>query len=397
PIGALAIAAWVADRKETVVAPLLCIISVALIVPRALVEGGRFIYNGRATYDATLEWLSPIVNLPLAMPSVHRDGGSVAIRDAAIWVAALAVVYVIARSVARKSAGARWAVTCWAAALAAMVASTLVWNFRDAPIVTPDRSKLAALADLRAWKTHTLHIVPLRRIAFGDFLALMSFEIALPVARINRVPAGEYDLILDAPAVPQLRLFVGRNDPPIESLPIDGRSDNSSGYRLRLPVSVQTLSLATAGSTPAPVTSMTVRPVALVSAASGRAAVRAARYGDARAFAFDEQVYLERDGFWVRGDADTAVVIDSNDAAMRGGLPLAVVAGPVATTITVSANGWRETLTLGAGETRHLTLPPSDNATWAVSLKSGAGFRPSQREPGNRDVRLLAAWISLLR
>ena len=38
-----------------------------------------------------------MVNLPLALPSVHRDGGSIAIRDGAVWLAALLAGGVAAR------------------------------------------------------------------------------------------------------------------------------------------------------------------------------------------------------------------------------------------------------------------------------------------------------------
>jgi hypothetical protein len=85
PLAALPIAVFFSGRSPkggaSVVALILLIVSMGLVVPRAMVESGRFIYNNRGSLDATLEWLSQSVDLPAAFPSVHRDGGAVAVRD----------------------------------------------------------------------------------------------------------------------------------------------------------------------------------------------------------------------------------------------------------------------------------------------------------------------------
>ncbi len=62
--------------------------------------------------------------------------------------------------------------------------------------------------------------------------------------------------------------------------------------------------------------------------------------------------------------------------------------------IELSVGDWRESLSLASGQRRDVTLPPSAAGVWRVTIRSGAGFRPSERDPGNRDVRLLAAWIT---
>jgi hypothetical protein len=73
-----------------------------------------------------------------------------------------------------------------------------------------------------------------------------------------------------------------------------------------------------------------------------------------------------------------------------------VTAGAAATTIGISAGGWSQSFSMTPGERREFVLPPLPDATaWVVAIHSGPGFRPFLREPGNPDVRLLAAWFEI--
>jgi hypothetical protein len=361
PLAVLPVAV-ASTRSWKMVTVLLLLVSVSLMAPRVLVEGGRFIFNNRAPLDATLEWLSQIVDLPLALPSVHRDGGSIAIRDGAVWLAMIAAAIGLA-SAGRRSVAACWTGGALALAIASMLAITVGWNFRGAVPLTADRSKLAALAAYRPqWQS-------------PNFLERVALQLPATV-RLNRVPAGEYEI---APAE-GAAVSVGRNDAPIE------RSSGGS-LRLRLPVAAQTLNLRADHP-------FTLRPIALTPPAATRHAIRAARYGPARAFFFDEWAYLEPDGFWTRANGLAEVVIDADQSVHATGLPISITAGAVETTVEVSTGSWREALSLSAGERRDVVLPPGASA-WPLRIRSGAGFRPSERDPGSRDVRMLAAWIAI--
>jgi hypothetical protein len=196
-----------------------------------------------------------------------------------------------------------------------------------------------------------------------------------PGQRLNRLGAGEYALT----AMPEpLALSVGRNDPPIES---------PSPDRIRIPVNLQTLNASAA---------FTLTPVSLAAPVHARNAIRATRYGRARAFFFDDWAYLERDGFWTRANGTTEVVIDSDDRHGALGLPITVTAGAVPTTLKIASQGRTQRITLTAGQKQQVFLPSTSDGVWRIRITSGAGFRPSEREPGNNDVRALAAWISLI-
>jgi hypothetical protein len=388
PLAALPIAAvWVGPARRWPALWLL-VISVGLIVPRAFVEGGRFIYNNRSGIDATVQWLASSVDLPLALPSVHRDGGAVAARDGLVWLMlAGGAAWLVAA--ARRAPAVKWTLLVSTSAAAVMASAAASWSLHASPVVAADRSKLAAAAAFRpAWHGLVFDVTGHRRLSAADFLGAMTLTIEAPTARLNRLPAGDYGLEPGGRGT-TLALAVGRNDAAFDSLTLDGTG------RLRLPVSLQTLHLAMSGALPDHAPPLVITPLAVRRPAADRYALRGARYGHARAFFFDDQAYPERDGFWTRAGGEAEVVLDTDDDARLSGLPLTVIAGAVDTTVDVAVGSWSQSIALAAGQKRELMLPPAEDRAWRVVIRSGAGFRPSEREPGNRDVRSLAAWIAI--
>jgi len=405
PLAALPIAvAW----KEAAKQPrrwfllMLLVASVALIAPRAFVESGRLIINTRGAIDGTLVWLSSIVDLPLALPSVHRDGGTDAISYAAAWVSLfVAAIFVAARTLRLRrfgeaGASAAWTVSALAFASAATLAVAIVGDSHGASIVTPERSRLAVLDAYRPAIHQTIVALDAsRQLTADEFLADMAITISAPAVRLNRVPAGEYAVETTSALVSgPLAMFVGRNDPPIEEPSLETMAAGGSQFRLRLPVAVQTLNVMARNDPGHGASWLSVRPLSVTAPPVGRNALRATRYGRARVFFFDDWAYLERDGFWTRADGEATVVIDTDDSSISG-LPMSVTAGQVPTTIQLSIGGWSERLALEPGQKRNVVLPPPVDGTWTLRIRSGAGFRPSEREAGNRDVRKLAAWMTI--
>lgn len=346
--------------------------SVALILPRAFVEGGRLIFNSRNTFDPTIEWLSRVVDLSMALPSVHRDGGWIAMRDASAWLILIAAA-AWAMSRLRQRGAITWAAGGLALAASLLTAVSIVWSWHGAAAATPDRAKLASFARLRSWHRTFVNVSGARALGQSDFLEALSIQVPGGTARLNRLPAGEYHVSTSDGVTTRL----SRNDQAI----------NLVGDRWRLPVMLQSPVFQDTG--------LTLTPAAVVKPAINRNAVHAAQYGDATVFFFDEQAYAERDGFWTRGNGDAAVVVDRSATPAATALQVSVRAGAVPTTITLSSNGWRQTLTLAAGQNQDVTVPLAPDNVWPLTIRSGPGFRPSQREPGNRDVRLLAAWIEI--
>jgi hypothetical protein len=392
---AMAWARWPALRTIGV---LLAIVSTALIVPRVWEDYGRFIYSNRSGVDATLQWLTPSVDLPRALPSVHRTGGSAAARDGAIWLAGLALTTAVAGwGVRHWKAGARIAATALTLIFAVMACARLAWAVDGEGPLAPN-PELAMLGRFRTPFHGTILELPSgQRKTVEALLSQLTVKTYGSETTLNRVPAGEY-IVQAAPPGPAggtLEIYLGRNDRPIAQPTLDDLRNPGSPFTLRLPVTARNLSFRVdPGSSNRP-TGLTLVPAAVVCPPSRHAAIRAGRFGSARAFFFDEWAYPEQDGFWTRANGSAYVAIDTDEAARRSGLPISIAAGAVATTVRLSMENWEQSFSLSAGQKQEVMVPPAAGRTWLLHIRSGAGFRPSEREPGSRDVRNLAAWITV--
>jgi hypothetical protein len=371
---------------------LLLLTSVALVVPRLTEEGGRFVFTTRNTFDATVEWLSRNVDLAHALPSVHRDGAGTASADALLWLLATIVIggTSVAVSKSRLGRGAAWTTVVLSGAAMVMVAATLSWRFHDVRPVTRDRSMLAALHAQRPWHQTFFDVSRAAPLSEQAFLQRMALDVTAradeALLRAARVPAGDYEVAAaDGSSGRTVAVNVHRADPLLESGLVP--------FALHLPVAVSSLNVRVDGSA-----GMRIRPVQVTPPVNtdGRYAIHAARYGRARVFFFDERAYPEPRGFWTRGEGRATIVIDADDAARTAGLPLTFTGGAAATTIGISVGAWSQSYSLTPGQRRDITLPPvSGGRAWVVDIHSGPGFRPFEREAGNTDVRLLAAWFEI--
>lgn len=412
PLAALPIAAWwprqpAAARMLTL---LLLLISVAAVWPRAWVDGGRLLYSDRSGYDLVLGWAAQTIDLPLAFPSVHRDGTGGALRDAGVWLIVGLVLVAATRALAARAATAGlWTLVVWAAALGLMGSATVVWARHGDRVVTPSRSQVAALHALRHdWLATLVRLRPFRILPAGEFLRQAAFSTAdrLPpragdptLFRAADLPAGDYELLMSgvAPAG-ESAMVLGRNDAPIERWSLDGRGPASVAATFRLPVDVASLAIRGDGRGDRAAIGLRLRAAGLADPVNkdGRRATRAARYGRARVFVFDERAYLEPAGFWTRADGLATLVIDTDAPDEVSGRLMLVRAGAVATSVELSVGAWSTRLSLAAGQQESVRLPPLNGSrAWALTIHSGPGFRPSQVDPASDDVRLLAAWVEL--
>ena len=398
PLAALPIACvWARVRWLRVPALLFLLVGSALVVPRVLVESGRFIFNSRNAFDPMVEWLARHVDLALALPSLHRGGVSVACLDVLPWLLALAGVIASANAADRigLGRGAEWSAVALSAAVMTMGAAATVWMFHATPAITSDRSALAALADLRPWHAIAVDARRFETFPVSEFAG--RFEIQIPaaggatLARLRRVPAGDYEIVTSAaPPEGKVAVAVGRNDPPIESAPA------SAPLKLWLPVPLMSLSVRADTTVPDGALAMRIKPIRIWHYPHGsRPAVRATRYGSARVFFFDEQAYLETRGFWTRAEGEAFVFIDADEVSHRTGRAIAFSAGAAATTIGLATQGASQSYSLSPGERRTFALPQSSEKGWGLLIHSGPGFRPFEREPGSIDVRSLAAWFEI--
>jgi hypothetical protein len=410
PVAALPIAAgYVPSKTFRALAIILVVVSAALLVPRAFEDDGRFIYNNRSGIDATARWLSANVDLPDALPSVHRGGGYGAVVQGFIWLTGFAIAAIVIHTITRRRpAGARIAVCALVLADATMLSrSCAADDYLARPTRIP-RMVIAQFSDLRqdrhlatlaryrpSFQANIRELPSLATLTPDQLLHRFATEEDGSAIVLERVPAGDY-VVSAAPSkavMGSVAISIGRNVEPIAEPTLDDLRNTLTPYRLRLPVMARTLNLRinAAGNT----TALTLRPIDVKPALNRHGAIRAARYGHTRAFFFDEWLYPERDGFWTRAHGASDVVITTDEGTRLSGLPIAITAGAVPTTVTVSIGAWEESFALKAGQRQDVVLPPADGGSWPLRIRSGDGFRPSAREPGSQDVRELAAWIAI--
>ncbi len=124
-----------------------------------------------------------------------------------------------------------------------------------------------------------------------------------------------------------------------------------------------------------------------------RPARRAAVYGTATVYAFDDNVWLEGPGLWVPGGVAVPLVV-AKAGARR--VEVRLRNGPLPNRVEIEGGGWRADLSLAPREERTVEVPLRGTPPAALmQVKTERGFKPSETTPGNADERYLGVWISI--
>lgn len=396
------------------VALVLLALNIAMIVPRVVVDQGVLLYNARDGFDLLLDWANRSVNLPLGWPSLHRDAPLDALADTAVWVTIAALLAGAATWLSAR-VGSAWTLACGSIAVTVMTSASLVWARHDQSPTTPTTSALDLLQrepspwpGAIGWQSRPPRFLPAAdvpgRLSLASATRGPAAAGSLPLFSAPLVPAGRYELVMAGSRPPEGRLTVtvGRSEQTVDSVETGQRPNVADAVVLDLPVRVRSLVIdgdARARETAGPIV---LRP-RVVNDRLVRVpgvARRGARYGDVRVFFLDDNAYMEPSGFWTLAGSATTVVVDHGrpgTTAPASALVLSIRAGGVPTTATLSIGAWTQAVSLGAGETRAVTLPPLDGgaAAWHLRIDSGTGFRPGEHEPGSRDFRNLGVWVSV--
>lgn len=379
---------------------------VSAAITAALVgeDRGAFIFNGRDGHALLLDWLSPTVDLTLAFPSVLRDGPAIAAADTLVWVVAVVFVTALGVWMARRGEGGAWsrALGWIAAPVALMLGATVEWAGHAAAIETPATSQMVWL---ERWSPERASLAvqfpPLRAVTLDEVVTRLQLATsprggrrtgAQPLLRIPFVPAGDYDVFVDARDRRQtldgaLTVQLGRQELPMEQWSLAGRAGGFTGLRLHLPVDAYSIAITGDGAARDSVARLVLRPRTLLPR-GGPLALRAVRFGGVVVFALDDRAYLEPTAFWVRGERATTVVVTSDD-----GRPptLQVKAGGAATRVDLRAGGWTQSFDLAADAARDVALPSEALGAGGLTIASSAGFRPS----ATQDVRFLGVYVTI--
>jgi hypothetical protein len=364
--------------------------SIAITAILAIPDRGALAYNTRDGYALWLEWIAPIVRLPLAVPSLFRFGGplTIAWAQAAAWALGAAVGWAILRKAPTAAS-----VIPGVVALVIMVGSTLAWALVGADAID-EGSGLWRVARAAASPGAVGVRLPSFRVA--DAAAIVSqvpliapaprFTSQGPLFTARGVPPGQY--VVQLPGTGTLGATIGgRAVPPF----ISGMSSAGgarSAMRLDLPFGAAALRIDSLTDPVAPAGTAALIPIHLTRAAVplARAAVP---FGRGTLWLLDDDAWAEAGGLWTRGTRAVTIAVDVN-----GAVPLRVRTGPVAATVDISAGTWRAALALEPGETREVDVPVSAPRT-PVAIAADRAFRPLDYDERNSDARLLGVWVEI--
>jgi len=397
---AIPAAAWFdAIRRPTSRALALAALALsgAVTLTVVAVDRGALLLNFRDGASRLIAWLSPIVDLTAAVPSLFRSEPRQVLQQALVWLGVAAVAMALAHLpvVLRLRRDAQTLALGAAVLLLTMAAATLVWQMNDARPVTPDGG---ALGYLRAYDgdapQFAVSLSPLRRIRRVDVPPRLALVDApphhdAPLADVRHVPAATYaiELTLSHPANGRLTAALDRALGPAWTVDVTG----AAGVWRRefvVPVASPALIVDADPALRAAIDRVTVRATVVPGSrhriADGEAD-HAARYGHTLMFLLGGRAFMEPNGTWVQGGASADFAVLGDDGRP---VELLVRTPPIANRVGIEGDGWRQDLTLAAGASAVVALK---SPRIRVTVANGA--RPADFEPGSPDVRFLGAWI----
>ena len=390
--------------------------SVIVAAAHAFGGGGALSYNDLTGRARWLDWVSPLVDLPRALPSFFRAASAPGATSSAIaaemavpvviWAVALAAGWMVSVGIER-GVGARAAVrplilpACLMVACSAATAAA--WRESSDVRLTATRGQIALLrAGRTGWRSAGVQPYPAATMSAPDVLSRLVLSSSaldpLPLGArlfLTELPAGGYRLVVtERPnARGELAVRIGRATLPAARWRL---GQGIVSFPILLPVTASSLAVVA----DADAAQSVERIVAVPDPGAGGApesplrARDAARYGSTVVYAVDDRVWLEPGGFWIMGERRPDVVfavdqpVDHLDLDLRN--------APVVNRIRLRSGAWTAERTLAADERWPVRVPVAGSArTVFVNIDVEKGVRPTHVDPASRDGRLLGCRIEV--
>ena len=425
PLAIPAACAWasVTSRGAKIVMLIAVLVSAWLAAVMAGGADGRLGYHSRNESGPTaapyLEWSNGVVDLAGGSPAFVPlpAGSALEARQAAAragfiatlpWVLCIggAACGIIVFGARARSSETIIALAMLALGCGAMVALAVVWKLNAVEPLTIVPAQMQAWHTLAADRVAVIDLTSRRRLTGTDAGRIV---IEMPVRRAGRgtprglnrplatlpgVPAGSYLVTVKRHGAGDglLIIGVGNDQFSIVTRPL---AVFDAGLRLELPAGARVLTIRGDEAARDQLEAVQLRPLALAAAAGPRVARRAVRYEGGVAFFLDESSFPEPSGFWVGGARSTSLTLLADTA---GAAPALVLRnGPVENRVTLEFGSRREEIVLAAGEERQFDVPAeAASGDTVLTIRSAAGFRPSDTDPNSRDTRRLGVFVRVV-
>jgi len=397
---AIPAAVWFNSRRSEIARGLgisAVLVSALITATVVVVDRGALLLNFRDGASRLLTWLSPIVDLTTAAPSLFQSSLRIVLLQSAVWLGAVAVTVATAIAVShRRASSDRSFVAIGSVAMTmTMIAATVVWRSHGAE---PVKSDGGALEYLSAYdgdaRQLAVSLSPLRAVRRADVPPRLPIvDVVSPagdvLAFVRRVPAARYSITLHLmhPTHGTLTASLDRALGPDWRFDVTGTAGIWS-QDIFVPVSSPVLIVDSDAASRTAIDRITIRATTVPGSAhrlTNAEADHVGRYGAALMFLMDGGAFMEPHGVWIQGASSADLAMATDD-----GRPVQFVVRtpPVANRVTFDGDGWRKELKLAAGESTTVDVPVS---RFRITVEHGA--RPIDFEPGSTDIRFLGAWI----
>jgi hypothetical protein len=397
-------------RSRGVVARLIAIgmlvVSLTMTSTIAAIDRGALLINTRDGASLLLLWLSPAVNLTLALPSLFQNPPAIVVQHSAIWFAALAAVLVVGAALERLGwrTSVLIVVVGYLSAAAVTASTSLVWRRNRAAAITPARG---AVAILRRYEPDASEVAvtfpPIRRVSWPALPRMVpladvtpgTIGPGAPLAVLPRMPAGIYEIAGASTdgASGTLGIGVTRQLPPLASWKVDSFERHWT-RSVTVPVAVSAIRLEADAAARSSIRQVTVRAAKVFPRKQRPVtteASHATRYGPAIVFLVGGAANMETDGAWVHGAASARFVIAPDSGPS---VHLFVRNSPVDNLVVLESGAWRRELNLLPREERLVELP-AESVPYAtvLTVTTSRGVRPIDVDRNTTDERFLGCWI----
>lgn len=379
----------------------LLMLSLLITVTMVWVQRGALIFSDRPDVSPLLSWLSPVVDLPMALPDAFRSPPPAVLLQAAVWLLALAAAGILARAGGRTTSVVVFGLVGQVAVTAAVSAG---WMMNHASGTKPFEAGAEVVRQLAEGGRQLgvayrpFHRVSTSRLASMIPLARLDSDSRLaPSLATGPLPAGTYEVRgskTGTAGTGTIAVRTDRRSPAIavwdvDSLPLEWTQ------QIVVPVQVPGLRIELDDPANSSVRELTLRLASPLSVHSqpfpGVEAGHGARYRSVVLYYMSGRSWLEGGGVWVAGGegAEFAVRPDA-----EGALRLLLRNGGVANRIALESGTWKAEIELNAGEERTVEIPDAAPlAATPLRVLPAAGFRPSDVDRSSTDQRFLGVWL----
>jgi hypothetical protein len=206
---------------------------------------------------------------------------------------------------------------------------------------------------------------------------------------LANVPPGEYALHVLSPATSSgaVDLLLGRGRVPWTTFDIGQQP--TGGFLVDLPAGAARLAAVPDDALEEAGGGATLTPLRLY-AGAGAGAIAAVTYGAIQVFLLDDNVFVEPDGFWVRGGRTAGVVLSVPGGSRSVRLDLRN--GASANEVEVVTSGGAQTFALPPSGRQEIELAVPAHGRLSIGIASRSGFVPADVD-GAEDRRFLGVRV----